>query len=48
MNAEILENILFAIPPSLKDDFPDVLEDLLYEVKVDFTESEKQSAGKVN
>lgn len=42
---EILNNILYAVPEALRLEYSNVMEDLLEEVREDYTESEKRSAG---
>jgi hypothetical protein len=46
MEPEILNNILYAVPEALRLEYSDVMEDLLKEVRDDYNESEKRSAGK--
>lgn len=41
----MLANILYAVPQTLREEYSDLMEELLIEVKKGYTESEKQSAG---
>lgn len=47
MEPEILNNILYAVPEALRLEYSDVMEDLLKEVRDDYNESEKRSAGTI-